>query len=137
MLSAVIFGSSFIAVGRTIDTYIIRTIDPKVYAIMSNLFIGLFLLAFALYRRQGKEIPVVLKERPKTIMLAGLVNGWGYLALLIAISILEVTVAEPASLLSVFVTAFLAKRFLNENISERIPGTIFMVLGALILLIQW
>ena len=130
-----IFGSSFIAVGRTIDTFIIRTIDARIYAIMSNLFIGIILLGFALYKKQGAEIPRIFKEKPRTIILAGLVNGWSYLALLIAISILEVTVAEPASLLSVFVTAFLAKRLLDENIEERIPGTILMLIGAIILLI--
>ena len=53
--------------------------------------------------------------------------------LLIAITGLEVTVAEPASLLSVFVTAFLARVILKEEVKERLPGMVLIVLGAMLL----
>jgi uncharacterized membrane protein len=55
--------------------------------------------------------------------------------LLMALVGLEVTVAVPASLLSVFITAILSKLILKEEIKERILGMVFMVSGAILLVI--
>ncbi len=130
-----IAGSIFIAIGRTIDTYIIQTIDEKLYAFLSNLFIGLFLLLLVIYQSNTQQIRNILRDKRKIIVLSGALNGWSYLFLLIAISFLGVTIAEPTSLLSVFVTAYFAKRFLDEKVKERIPGMILMIIGAILLFI--
>jgi hypothetical protein len=47
-----------------------------------------------------------------------------------------VTIAEPASLLSIFVTAFLAKKFLEEHVRERMPGIIIIVFGSIFLFVD-
>ncbi len=130
-----IAGSIFIAIGRTIDTYIIQTIDEKLYAFLSNLFIGLFLLLLVIYQSNTQQIRNILRDKRKIIVLSGALNGWSYLFLLIAISFLGVTIAEPTSLLSVFVTAYFAKRFLDEKVKERIHGMILMIIGAILLFI--
>ncbi|MFX1283462.1 MAG: EamA family transporter [Promethearchaeota archaeon] len=130
-----ISGSFFLALGRTVDTYAIRTIDSRVYAFSILFFAGLMFFVIAIFTRRYYDGILAFRNNLKTIILAGLSNGWAYVMLLIAIVGLEVTVAEPASLLSVFVTAFLAKLILKEEIKERIPGMVFMVFGAILLVI--
>ncbi len=125
-----ILGSFFIAIGRTLDTLIIQEVNEILYAWLTNFLIGFFLLLVVVYRRNGWIIKELLNSKPKVIFAASLTNGWSYLFLLIAIINLEVTVAEPLSLLSTFVTAYLAKKFLHERVKERIPGMILMVIGA-------
>lgn len=126
-----IFGSVFIALGRTIDSYVISEfIDPILYSFLINLFIGILLL-LALLIKGDRWALASLNKKP--LLAAGIVNGWSYLLLLLAIGILEVTVAEPASLLSVFVTAILAKYYLGENIEQRMVGIVTMIIGAIIL----
>ncbi|MFW9780615.1 MAG: EamA family transporter [Candidatus Heimdallarchaeota archaeon] len=129
-------GSFFLALGRTIDTFAIRTIDSRVYAFFILFFAGLFFLGIAIFTKKWNDGFLALKNDLKTIICAGFVNGWAYVMLLIAIAGLEVTVAEPASLLSVFVTAFLAKLFLKEEIEERLFGMVLMVIGAILLVVK-
>ncbi len=116
-----ITGSLFIAIGRTLDTFIIRTLNEVLYAWLANFLIGIILLGYlALNRIKIHTLNEIIRKKPKPLLLASLTNGWSYLFLLIAIQNLQVTVAEPISLLSTFVTAFLAKKFLNEKVEERI-----------------
>lgn len=131
-----IIGSIFVAFGRTIDTHIIHQINATYYAIISNFGIGAFLFFAALLQKKLSLTTQVLREKSKTVALAGIVNGWSYLMLLIAILYLEVTVAEPASLLSIFVTALLAKYILHEEVAKRILGMILMVIGAVVLILS-
>ena len=128
-------GSFFLALGRTIDTYAIRTIDSRVYAFSILFFAGLFFLSIAIFTKRYNDGFLALKNDLKTVICAGIANGWAYVLLLIAIAGLEVTVAEPASLLSVFVTAFLAKIVLKEEIKVRLLGMVLMVIGAILLII--
>ena len=128
-----IIGSIFLAVGRTIDTFAIRTINEIIYAIAINFFIGIYLLIASIGAKKIKDGILLLKKEPKFLILAGFVNGWSYLFLLIAIMGFGVTLAEPASLLSIFVTAFLAKIFLYEKIKERLLGSLVLVFGAILL----
>jgi len=125
----------FLAVGRTVDTYAIRTIDSRVYAFSILFFAGLTFFTIAIYSKRYNDGILALRNNLKTVIFAGISNGWAYVMLLIAIPGLEVTVAEPASLLSVFVTAFLAKLILKEEIKERILGMVLMLFGAILLLI--
>ncbi|UCG01976.1 MAG: DMT family transporter [Candidatus Heimdallarchaeota archaeon] len=128
-------GSFFLALGRIIDTYAIRTIDSRVYAFSILFFAGVFFFLIACFTRRYSDGFLALKNNLKTVIFAGIANGWAYVMLLIAIAGLEVTVAEPASLLSVFVTAFLARLILKEEIKERLPGMILIVIGAIFLIL--
>ncbi|MHA2305193.1 MAG: EamA family transporter [Candidatus Hodarchaeales archaeon] len=130
-----ICGSFFLALGRTIDTYAIRTIDPRLYAFSILFFAGLMFLIIAICTKRYHDGVSALQNNLRTVILAGISNGWAYVMLLIAILGVGVTVAEPASLLSVFVTAFLAKIILKEKIIERFPGIVLMVFGAFLLVI--
>ncbi|MFX0115919.1 MAG: EamA family transporter [Candidatus Hodarchaeota archaeon] len=129
-------GSFFFALGRTIDAYAIRTIDSRIHAFLVLLSAGLIFLIIATFTKRLNDGLLALKNKPQTLILAGIANGWAYVMLLVAVSTgLEITVAEPASLLSVFVTAFLAKIILKEDIKERIPGMTLIVFGAILLFV--
>lgn len=135
-----IFGSSFLAIGRIIDSYAITvypTTDIILYSISFNFFTGFYLLIVSLLLiRKLQDFKKIFREEKTNLFYASVANGWAYLFLLVAILGLDVTVAEPASLLSIFVTAFLAKKFLNEEVKERVPGTIIIFLGSILLFLD-
>ena len=128
-------GSMFLAIGRTVDAFAISGTGANniLYAISMNFFVGVYLLLLVFLVGGQKEIKKIISEDKKDLIFASICNGWAYLFLLIAILYLQVTIAEPASLLSVFVTAYLAKKYLNENVAERLPGIILMLVGAFLL----
>lgn len=128
-----IAGSVFLAIGRTIDAYAISNANTVLYAIAMNFLVGVYLLVISVLKGYSKDIKTVLTRDWRNLLGAAICNGWAYLFLLIAIIYLQVTVAEPASLLSLFVTAYLAKKFLGENVKERIPGIIIILLGSFLL----
>ena len=129
-----IAGSMFLAIGRTIDAYAVsQGANEIMYAISMNFFVGVYLFILVILLGKVIDIKEVVEKDRLTLVYASICNGWAYLFLLVAILYLQVTIAEPASLLSVFVTAFLAKKYLGENIKERIPGIIIMLLGAFLL----
>ncbi|MDH5402062.1 MAG: DMT family transporter [Candidatus Heimdallarchaeota archaeon] len=128
-----ILGSFFLAIGRIIDTMNIEFSNPGVYAIMMNFFVGFYLLLPSIVSRKGKQIREIMNNNRKDITFAAFANGWSYLFLLIALQELPVTIAEPLSLISIFVTAYLGKKFLKEIIIHRIPGMITIIIGSILL----
>lgn len=130
-----IFGSIFLAIGRTIDAYAITGTGASdiVYAISMNFFVGVYLLVLVVLLGRKDELKSIVKNDRRDLLYAAICNGWAYLFLLVAIIYLQVTIAEPASLLSIFVTAYLAKKYLGENVTERLPGILIMLLGTILL----
>ena len=132
-----IFGSLFIALGRTIDSYAFEKYpqtNEVLYAISMNFFVGLYLFILViLLNKDFNILKSIFKNEKRNLIFGSLANGWAYLFLLLALLGLEITIVEPASLLSIFVTAFLAKTFLQEEVKERIPGTIIIVIGSIFL----
>ena len=128
-------GSIFLAVGRTIDAYSItrENVDPRLYAFLIYFYVGFYTLILVLLSGRRNKIRAPFKFNLRNLLLAGIANGWAYLFLLIALQAIDLSIAVPLSLLSVFVTAYFAKLFLDENINQRIPGTIVIYIGALLL----
>ncbi len=131
-----IIGSLFIAIGRGLDTFAIGEINEMLYSVFINFFVGLYLLIATIVRNQFKTVREIFETDPKSLIGAGIMNGWSFFFLLIAISELQVTVAEPLSLLSTFVTAFMARKFLQERIQEKLPGMVMMVTGSIVLVLS-
>jgi len=128
-----IIGSIFLAVGRTIDTSASRASDPRFYAFAINLYVGIYLLISGVLLGRSSDVLRSLREEPKNLILAGLTNGWSYLFLLIALQTLDLSLAEPLSLLSIFVTAFLAKLIFDEDVIKRLPAMFVILAGAVLL----
>ncbi len=127
-------GSSFlIAIGRTIDGFVVGKIDSLFYCFFLYLVITIYQFFYILLRKELKEIFKLLKEKTLLVTIAAGINAYSYMFLLIAFRSIDVSVAEPLSMLSMLVTLFLAKNVFKEDIRKRIIGVIIMILGAWIL----
>ncbi len=126
--------SLLMAVGRTVDTSQIRSVSAIVYAFAiyasNTVWLGLFVFA----SRRCAEAVQLLRQRPWTALAAGVVNAFSYLLLLVALRRMEVTVAEPASMLSLLVTLALAGVVFREPVASRLLPTLLMIAGAWMLL---
>jgi len=127
-------GSSFlIAIGRTIDGFVVGKIDPLFYCFFLYLVISVYQFFYILLRKEVKEVFKLLKEKTLLVTIAAGINAYSYMFLLIAFRSIDVSIAEPLSMLSMLVTLFLAKNVFKEDIRKRIIGVIIMILGAWIL----
>ncbi|HNY11513.1 MAG TPA: EamA family transporter [Candidatus Wallbacteria bacterium] len=122
--------SFFMAIGRTIDGFVLKTTGPLVYGFSIYLFMTVFLFFYILYKGKFYKAVDLFKKRRAITLKAGAVNAYTYLFLLYAIARIDVSVAEPASMLSMIVTVFLSKLILNEDISGRLTGVLIMIAGA-------
>lgn len=128
-----IISSFLIAAGRTIDGFVVQKIAPLNYAFYLYLFITMFLLMFLIVKRNLYYAITLFKEKPKIAFVSGSVNAFSYFMLLIAFTKIDVSVAEPMSMLSMIVTVILAHFIFKENIKNRIIGVFIMIIGAWLL----
>jgi transporter family protein len=131
-----IVGSFALGGGRVVDGWIIRDAPVRVvlaYAVFQNLFIALWMLVVLLAMRRGRATIALARERPGRALVAGAINLTSYAFLLIAFTGLPVSIAEPASSLSMVVTVLLAWTMLHEPLKDRLAGALVMVLGAWLL----
>lgn len=75
-----------------------------------------------------------LRERPGLCAAAGVCNGLSFLLLLVVLTRVPVSVAEPVTALSLPVTALLASRWLRQPVGARWLPTLAVVAGAWLLL---
>ena len=130
-----IIASLLIAVGRTIDGNAIKITTPILYAFYLNVGISLFLLVYIMAKRNLSTTIKLFKEKTKIASLSGGINAYSYLFLLIAFTGIEVSIAEPASMIAMVITVILAGRLLKENIKERLLGVAIMLIGLWLLFI--
>lgn len=128
-----IVASLCIAVGRLIDKNYMGFVDPLAYAVVLNWLVSGWLLLLAAMRGRLAGIPVLFRKRPGMSLTAGALNGYSYLCLLIALTGIDVSVAEPAGLLGLVVTMVLAGWILKEDVGPRIPGVMIMLAGSWLL----
>lgn len=125
--------SLLMAIGRTVDTSQVRSVGSIVYAFAIYAANTVWLGCFVLVARRGGEAVRLVKERPWTALASGAVNAFSYLLLLVALGRMEVSVAEPASMLSLLVTLALARLVFREPVAGRVLPTLFMIAGSWIL----
>jgi transporter family protein len=130
-----IAASLLIAVGRVIDKSNIQNAPPVTYCFFLYLIIAAYVCIYVLLQGHLRGIFRLFRERPWTSMASGAINAYSYLFLLLAITEIDVSVAEPISMLGMVVTLFLSKWFLGENIRRRWFGVLLMVCGASVMFI--
>ena len=130
-----IIASLFISCGRIIDGFTVQSANPLTYSFFIYLFVTLYLLTVLSLGRRHKEVIELVKVNPKLSLASGAVNGLSYLALLIAFTAIEVSIADPASALNIFIAMFLAAKFLDEEIKQRLFAAILIVIGVILLFI--
>ncbi len=125
--------SLLVAVGRTIDGFVVREVHPLVYTFALCLGTCCYLSLFLLLRGQLPAAARLLRTRWRVGLTAGAVDCYSYLLLMFAITRIEVSIAEPASMLGMVVTVILAALVFHERIRERLLGVAVMLLGTWLL----
>ncbi len=132
--------SLLIAVGRVIDGSFVKTTpDPFLYAIIQYFVISLYLFIAILVSKRIKTIKTAIVANFKHFLLGSFANAYSYILLLVSISLfgLEVSIAEPLSMLSLLVTIGLSAWILKEEIKGRILGAILMLVGGVLLVLKF
>ncbi|MBU1992810.1 DMT family transporter [Patescibacteria group bacterium] len=127
--------SLLIAFGRIIDGFVVQENDPVFYATMLDLIISVYLFIYILFRGKISKIFTIIKERPVLTSAMGISNGISYLFLLFAFTKIDVSIAEPATMLGAVVAILLGKIFFKEKIKSRMIGAFVMIIGAWLLFI--
>ncbi len=128
-----LLSSFFIACGRTVDGYIISHVAPIIYAFGINLGISLFILLYLIFIKETKGIITLFIEKPSLSIQLGFINSYSYLLLLFAFTQIDVSIAEPLSMLSIVVTVIFAYLIFGEKIRKRLVASSIMVGGAWLL----
>jgi transporter family protein len=131
----VMIGASLlIAVGRVIDARIVGLVaenPPTVaYAVVQSAFMALFAFAALVSRGKGKLPFELFRERPWSALGAVACNIYAYLLLLFALRGIEVSLAEPLSMLATLISVILARFMFREAIRDRLVGATVMIGGA-------
>lgn len=126
--------SILMAIGRTIDGFVVQDVPAVIYAFCIYTGISLFLLIYLLLVKKTGETLSLLRSRPKVAVVAGAVNAYAYVLLLLAFTQIDVSVAEPASMLGMIVTVVLARLIFKEEIGRRLVAVVVMIAGAWLLL---
>ncbi|MBW7997397.1 MAG: EamA family transporter [Candidatus Glassbacteria bacterium] len=130
-----IVSSVLVALGRTLDGFMMRSVHPLVYTLALCFFTDVFIFIWlAITGRLGSALEM-FRSKLKVGALAGAVDCYSYLLLLIAITRIEVSVAEPASMLGMVVTVILAHFIFGERIKRRLVGVVVMFFGAWLLFV--
>lgn len=122
--------SLLIAVGRVIDKSNMQTTSPLVYCFFLYVIIAGYVFVYVLLGQRVMGIVRIMQEQPWTALASGAINAYSYLFLLVAITSIDVSVAEPVSMLGMIVTLFLSKWFLHEDVSKRWFAVLVMLTGA-------
>ncbi|MGC9771507.1 DMT family transporter [Fervidobacterium islandicum] len=131
---AMIVASLLMAIGRIIDRKFTINLSPLGYSVGIYLVISAYILIYGV--ATGSRIPdyiSLVKQKWLYLILGGICNAYSYVALLKAFNYFGVSVAEPLSMLSVFVTMFFAKIFLKEVIGIRLLAAILLFSGSILI----
>jgi uncharacterized membrane protein len=82
-----------------------------------------------LIKRKANTILKVFHEKPIVSITSGLINGFSYLFLLYAMQQIDLSLAEPLTNLSLVLTLLFSFLFFKENVIEKLPGSILILLG--------
>jgi len=121
--------SLLVAVGRTVDGFMVRSVHPIIYAYSLCIITCLFLFLYLVFTRRLAGAAGLFKTRWKIGSVAGAVDIYSYQLLIFAITRIEVSIAEPASMLGLIVTVVLAYFIFKEKIQERLIGVVIMIAG--------
>ncbi|MFP4168621.1 MAG: EamA family transporter [Desulfonatronovibrionaceae bacterium] len=127
--------SLLIAAGRVIDKAGMASFKPVTYCCVLYFCISLYIFLYIAVRQKTGEIGLLLRTKPGVTTASGMINGFSYLFLLFALTGLDVSVAEPLSMLGILVTLVLSSIVFREKIGFRLIGASIMIAGAWILVV--
>lgn len=130
--------SLLMAIGRINDRRMIEDTHPAIYSFALYFMMGVYLfIIIVLGRRKPKLLWQTFRESPKPYLLGGAANAYSYLLMLLAFTEMDVSVAEPLSMLSLLLTMALSAWIFKERIQHRLIGGFFMIIGAILLVLPF
>jgi len=131
---AMIVSSLLMAVGRIVDRKITVSLSPLGYSVGIYLVISMYIFIYGIATGSKiNEYVTLIKEKIIYLVLGGICNAYSYVALLKAFNYFGVSVAEPLSMLSVFVTMLFARIFLRERIGVRLVAALLLFAGSILI----
>ncbi len=131
---AMIVSSLLMAVGRIVDRKITVSLSPLGYSVGIYLVISMYIFIYGIATGSKiNEYVTLIKEKIIYLILGGICNAYSYVALLKAFNYFGVSVAEPLSMLSVFVTMLFARIFLGERIGFRLVAALLLFAGSILI----
>jgi len=125
------------SLGRIIDKYYLPNIHPVTYATILYFFISFNLFVILFMRGKRKMASKVFWEKPKLAIISGFTNAFSYLFLLYALLQIDLSIAEALTNISLILTLFFSALLFQENIREKIPGTIIILIGGWLLYLNF
>jgi len=125
------------SLGRIIDKYYLPNIHPVTYATILYFFISFNLFVILFMRGKTKMASKVFWEKPKLAIISGFTNAFSYLFLLYALLQIDLSIAEALTNISLILTLFFSALLFQENIREKIPGTIIILIGGWLLYLNF
>ncbi|BBE30061.1 hypothetical protein OSSY52_02020 [Tepiditoga spiralis] len=131
---AMIVSSFLMAIGRTLDGFFAKNMNTTGYSVGIYTVVSLELFVFSLIKFKSLKPHInLIKNKYKDLISGGISNSYSYIALLNAFKYIDVSIAEPVSMLSTLVTAIIAKVVFKEKISVRLAGILILILGAFVI----
>ncbi|QTA37944.1 EamA family transporter [Thermosipho ferrireducens] len=133
---SMIVSSILIAVGRIVDGFLTKEqgYNPIGYSVGVYFVMTIyFFVSSVLYERGIKHHIILVKDKLLYLILGGFCNAYAYIALLKAFRYIDISVAEPLSMLSAVVSILFARVFYKEAIKIRLVGTAILISGAFII----
>ncbi len=127
--------SALVAVGRTIDAHVVRDVHPITYTLVLCIITDVILLLHLLWRGKLPGALRLMRSHPWLSTASGAVDVLSYLLLMFAVGRIEMSVAEPASMLGLVVTVVLARLIFREDIRGRLVGVSVMLAGVWLLFV--
>ena len=126
---------AFMAAGRVFDGAAVRITEPIMHAFFVEVFGMILFGSYLLCRGQLASTTVVFRKRPVMMTVFLIESTTSYFCLLYVFSHMEVSVAEPLTMLSLLITVVIAKYVFKERIKERLLGAVIMIGGAWLLIV--
>lgn len=127
--------SFLVASGRIIDKLAGNRVSPMLYSFSVYAFVAVIMFVYLAFNGRTRDILLLIKKKPLYSVSSGFTNAFTYLFLLIAIETIEVSVAEPLSMLSTIVSVALGALILKENVQSRLMGIILTMAGGWLILL--
>ena len=103
----------------------------------SFLYLMVSFYLFKAFKGESMLIFCLLKAKPGWALASGIINGYSYYFLMMAIKDIKLSLAEPLSQTSMIITVLLSAVFLNEKIKDKIAGALIILLGGWLLLLDF
>lgn len=123
--------------GRILDKLFIIKINPVTYVFFLYLMVSFYLFMYLAFKGESMLIFSLLKAKSGWALASGIINGYSYYFLMLAIKDIELSLAEPLSQTSMIITVLLSAVFFNEKIKDKVAGALIILLGGWLLFLDF